>query len=271
MEKTPEELAANLTSLSAMLDPSSVKEEEDVNSSDEASNVSAEAEEGAETEGSEETEGDEGAEAEGEASTEKTAAPSIEDLMQRIEGLTNKVQSLESSVPAKPARTVPEFKLDPIEAVKDDNELADITSSAEAFNTTINRAIKEGTNKAVEHIWKELPSIVMETSARVAENIVLVRDFYRENPDLQKLGADYRQKVATVYTALEKKNPGVPAESILAMLGKEVRMKYKMKPTVQPVRQGRTGGFGVHDAAGGARTTPAKPTGLAAELKAMTA
>jgi len=271
MDKTPEELAANLTSLSAMLDPSSVKEEEDVDSGDEASGVSEEDAEASEAEGSEEAEGDEGAETEGEASAAKAAAPTIEDLMQRIEGLTNKVQSLESAVPAKPARVVPEFNLEPIQAVKDDNELADATSSAEAFNATINRAIKEGTNKAVEHIWKELPSIVMETSARVAENIVLVRDFYRENPDLQKLGADYRQKVATVYTALEKKNPGVPAESILAMLGKEVRLKYKMKPSVQPVRQGRTGGFGSHSAAGGARTTPAKPTGLAAEFKAITA
>ncbi len=214
--------------------------------------------------GSEDAEGAESEDKEGEKPVDE-----LSEIKQTLGFLVNAVKEMKQAASTEPkGPMIPAFEPKAVKFVVDDDSLVEITGSAEAFNTAMNAAVGGMAQQVIEHMLKALPPIISETSARISENTVLVRDFYRDNQDLERLGPDYRAKVAEVYEELERRNPGASPNDLLAMLPKAVRIKYKLNPQGAQHRPPRNGAF-VPSGHQKARMKGPKASGIGAELSAM--
>ncbi len=194
----------------------------------------AEEEAGEGEEASEEESGDEtGAEEDaGDGGGDRLAAveAQLTESNERIDQLIDYIKVLKEQTPKAEPEKLPDPEYVESPFVANEEELGEITSSVDSYNKAMNKAAKYGMALAVEHFNKVMPEMVSTEAARSIDTALLVRDFYKANTDLKRLGPGYMGKVHDVFTELQKKNPGATTANLMSRLAKEVRLKHKLPP-----------------------------------------
>lgn len=205
-----------------------------------------ESEEGAEDETGDGKEASEDGEEEDEAGNEEeTGADEAEEEESEESPLAQQVAELAGSIRELKAENVElrnqklkaedeaPIELEEVEFVTDQEQFDEFTANAEGLNKALNQARQKGALQAIEYMDKKIPGLVRKASTSSVTNAVAIAFFFRDNPDLRKLGdaaASYQDKVSAVYQSLEKKHPAKSVEEILGMLGPATRKAYKLKP-----------------------------------------
>jgi len=168
---------------------------------------------------------------------ESPPSPSSEDsekesLQAQVAALQAQIRELLDKVPeATPQSPTPQSTTEaPAEPqappatkqfVKDEAEFDQIISSVDNFNAFIGRVVQEARAGAVEQAYTNLPQVVSGMVNRQMAFGQLVREFYKDNPDL----VPHAKFASFVMNELAAQSPETEIPQLLSKTGEEVRKR----------------------------------------------
>jgi hypothetical protein len=102
-------------------------------------------------------------------------------------------------------------------------DLDDVLSDAQGLNRVLvnvyNKGLADASARAAEQVMRSLPKLITTYVTQQTTMAEMVKDFYRENPDLEPV----KRTVAAVANEISAESPGMPLQELFVEAAKRTR------------------------------------------------
>ena len=161
------------------------------------------------------------------------------ELKEQNAALLARVEELMGNSLQKPSEgTKPEATPTPAPVKKEgdvydlvgEEDLDEILSSKEKFNSFMSRAINLSINSAVENTLRSMPQVVSAQVRQQQQMQTYVDEFYKENKDLEPV----KKTVGAVANTVYSENPAFTLDEVFSETAKRVRTMLGLKKQAAP-------------------------------------